>query len=318
MQYKTVTRYLTIGMLPIAMSACTSFDNMSAEFEEVWENPQVAVTPETQALQPVALTEEEVFALIQEVEALDPALDCERIQVVVGRLGTAETENITAISKAATCDYAARDFASARMRYQEWIALDETADAYAGLGLSYLQGGDLARAETALTRATELQPEVSWKVHNGLGYIHDQAEAWDAAQAAYETAGELAPETGVPANNLGMSYMRQERYGDAISAFSEALSRSPDLHVARLNMRTAFAMTGDLAMAYSGATDSERAAVLNSTGVAALAKGDNEEARSLFTQALQHSAVFYPNAYNNLQRAHLLTEREASLTDEAG
>ncbi|MBO6895714.1 MAG: hypothetical protein JJ866_27620, partial [Roseibium sp.] len=83
-------------------------------------------------------------------------------------------------------------------------------------------------------------------------------------------------------------------------------------HVARLNLRTAFSMTGDLATAYSGASDAERAAILNNSGVAALADGDIEEASSLFNQALLNSPVFYQNAYNNLQRARIMAATESS------
>lgn len=312
-------KLLTIGVVPLALTACANFESISAEFEESWENPRVSMTPEAEAL--VALTDEQILALSNELSGLSARTDCERIQAINVRLATTEQDNLAGLSKVAECDYRAGDYASARRQYQQWVDQDGAADAYAGLGLSYLQSGHLTQAEEALEMALEIDPELTWNVHNGLGYIYDQAEDWPAAEYAYRVASDMNPDSGVPHNNLGMSYMRQQRYQDAIEAFGTALLRSPDLHIARLNLRTAFSMTGDLATAFSGASDAERAAILNNSGVAALADGDVEEASSLFNQALLNSPVFYPNAYNNLQRARIMaaaSETEQVSEEDAG
>lgn len=303
-------RFISITCLPIAMTACSSFDAFTAEFEQNWAEPPVQVVPQGDAEAVGALTDLEQAELRAELEMLDIPGNCDRVRLISTRLITSSSEQPMATSKLADCAYAEGDYASARLRYEEWLGLEQSAEAYAGLGLSYLQGGDLERAELALKQAIELNPSVSWQAHNGLGYIQDQAKHWKAAEESYGMAAELASSSGVPYNNLGMSYMRQERYEEAVSVFSRALQRSPDLHVARLNLRTAYAMTGDFPMAYAGATDAERASILNSSGVAALADGDVDGARKLFSQALSESAVFYPNAFSNLERAQLHAARQ--------
>lgn len=120
---------------------------------------------------------------------------------------------------------------------------------------------------------------------------------------------QLAPSRGAPMNNLGMSYLRQERFADAINAFSSALDREPALGVASLNLRIAHAVEGDYSLALAGATDAEHAIILNSVGAAALARGETETARWLFQEALASSPVFYANAYSNLQRARVRTDK---------
>lgn len=313
MQTPRFVKLSLIGLLPMFGAACSSFDNYSAEFEEAWASSPATMTADRDAQNRVelkALSEEQANQLKTELDSLDPESDCKRIETISLRLTSAEITSSSAIAKAAECDYRTGDYASARTRYQQLVELEDTAEAHARLGLTYLQGGDVTRAEAALLTAVQRQPDLDWRVQNGLGYIQDQAGQWSDAETYYQRASQLAPESGVPLNNLGMSYLRQERYPDAINAFSSALNRSPDLHVARLNLRTAFSMTGDLAMAYSGASDSERAAILNNTGVAALANGNSEEARTLFSQALKQSPVFYVNAYNNLQRAQLIAKAD--------
>ena len=59
------------------------------------------------------------------------------------------------------------------------------------------------------------------------------------AEAAYKTAGKVAPGESSPHNNLGSLYYSQRKFNDAEKEFRQALQREPENAVMRRNLRAA-------------------------------------------------------------------------------
>ena len=214
----------------------------------------------------------------------------------------AMTQSVEGASLAAACALASSDAARAREFYLRLAELDAVGESERGLGRLAAEAGEATLAAEHFARATEASPE-DWRAWNALGFARDALADWDGAEAAYAEAARLAPREGAPYNNRGMSLLRRGETADAAAAFAEALRRQPALAPARTNLRVARALLGEYAEAVAGAGEAERARVLNGVGLAALSRGDRVEARRLFAEALDASPVFYPAAYENLQRA---------------
>ena len=172
-----------------------------------------------------------------------------------------------------------------------------------GLALTELRDGRYVGALELLKKYNQKTALSDWQAMNATGFAHDQLGQKTEAETAYLAAATLSPGHGAPMNNLGMMYMREGRYDDAIQSFSIALNRQPDLEIANLNRRIAHGLKGDLGRAMSGASEKDRSAVYNSLGAAAMSRGDKASAQRMFKKALESSPVFYENAFANLERA---------------
>jgi tetratricopeptide (TPR) repeat protein len=107
------------------------------------------------------------------------------------------------------------------------------ADARGSWRLHYAHGIALERssrwprAERALERALELEPEQPF-VLNYLGYSWvDQGRHLDQAKAMLHKAVELRPEDGFIVDSLGWAYYRLERYQKAVTYLERAVTLEP-------------------------------------------------------------------------------------------
>ncbi len=307
-------RLSACGIALASLSACATLDQYADDFEQRWAAQTAANLEQTPAtLEPVieAVRDAAPTLAVQKAKLakLVPGSGCHAIYELAASVLNQDSKDTDARLKLAACDYDVRDLASARQRYNDVLA--ETADprALKGLALTELKDGRAERALDLLKQANQKSHQSDWQIMNALGYAEDQLGHVAEAEAAFLAAASLAPERGAPMNNVGMHYLRAGRYDDAIKAFNLALNREPDLKIATLNRRIAYAVKGNYARAFANATELERSAVLNSAGAAALAKGDTDTARWLFREALDTSPVFYENAYANLERAQLSDER---------
>lgn len=168
-----------------------------------------------------------------------------------------------------------------------------------GLGLAFLQLGDRALAHDYLSQAIAADATL-WRAQNALGHIYDEREAWSEAEAAYMAAISANPDAATVYNNLGVSYLLQERFGDAIQQFDKSLAIVHDSTV-ETNLRMAHALKGDYVAALVGTSNTGLSDALNNVGYAALLRGDMERAEAYFVRAMEISPSYHTRASENLR-----------------
>ena len=125
-------------------------------------------------------------------------------------------------------------------------------------------------------------------------------QQWDRSVLAYRAALEIQPNSAVLHNNLGFSFVLQNRPADAAAEFVIALKRDPQLAVARANLRLALAAQGRYEEALIDVPKDEYARALNNAGFVAMMRGDYAQAESYLSRAMENSPAFNEVASRNL------------------
>lgn len=81
--------------------------------------------------------------------------------------------------------------------------------------------------------------------HHMLGQISDRSKQFDEAERHYLEALSANREDGHLLNDLGYSYLQQGRLGEARQYLMQAVTREPNLPLAKVNLATAYAYAGD-------------------------------------------------------------------------
>jgi Flp pilus assembly protein TadD len=296
-------RNIAVAAMSLMLGGCVGLNKMVTGFEERWDNPTGVLENGENA----ALTEEQIAALSDKMNEEAEAGDCENAMPPANQLVAIDENNVGALLVLGECNLNARDLASAKLRFEAANTPVKNERALRGLGAVAVLEEKPEDARQYLYEAIALYSG-DWKTWNSLGYAEDLLENWGEAENAYRRAASLDAKIAAPLNNLGMSYVRQQRFDEAIVVFNDALRREPSLEIAHLNLRIAHAMKGDYATALAGADERERAVVLNNVGVAAMARGELDVAKRLFRQALDANPTFYDVAFNNLERAKLMSK----------
>ena len=117
----------------------------------------------------------------------------------------------------------AGEFLVAASHYEELVRLlPDLAEAHANLGSIYYQIREDEKAETALNKALQLNPQLGAAPHFFLGVIAARHQKNDQAIRHLEKAQTLDPSNWVVAYYLGEAYFASRRYSDAVAAFQEA------------------------------------------------------------------------------------------------
>jgi Flp pilus assembly protein TadD len=198
----------------------------------------------------------------------------------------------------------------AKGRYDVALQSFKRVDAQLELRARALEGEGIALS--LLGRPDEALPVLesaaanpaSWHTWNALGVIYDRRNEWAKANLAYEHAISGSGSSPVVLNNRGFSRLSQNKLDDAAADFVLALQKKPDFVSARNNLRLAIAMKGDYARATEGVSTTDRAAILNNAGFAAMARGDYTVAEDLLGQAIQAKGEYYSVAATNLEMVH--------------
>lgn len=169
-----------------------------------------------------------------------------------------------------------------------------------GQGLVLVQLQRWAEAERVLLSALEHDGNL-WRVWNALGQVRDQRHGWEEAEAAYFNAISLRPLAASLYNNLGVSYLCQLRYDDAIDQFERSLALKSSVEIVEANRVVALAMKGDYDAAMGGIPLSKRRYGLNNIGFAAMLNGDESQARAFLAMAEDQSPRYYQKAAENLK-----------------
>ncbi len=285
--------FLTAGMLGTVVAGCSMLG--SAEVEQI-EMP----TLDAPAPPPAA---DEAY------ESALAAFDDERhaeAQEILRRIINAIPDRYDArlllgesYLKTGLVDEALRQFSST-------VASEEyKSRAMQGVGLSLARLGDTAEARVNLTKAVEIDNTL-WRSHSALGWIHDNEKEWALAETSYRRALATAPNSSIVHNNLGMSYMLQRRFPEAVTEFRTAIKLQPRLEPQRANLRIALASQGNYLEALAGVPRKGLPDALNDVGYLAMMRGDYDNASAYFLRAMEISPIYHAMAARNLESLEIL------------
>ena len=117
----------------------------------------------------------------------------------------------------------AGQFLVAASHYEELVRLlPDLAEAHANLGSIYYQIREDEKAEVALNKALQLNPQLGAAPHFFLGVIAARHQKNDQAIRHLEKAETLDPSNWVVAYYLGEAYFASRRYSNAVAAFQKA------------------------------------------------------------------------------------------------
>jgi Flp pilus assembly protein TadD len=203
----------------------------------------------------------------------------------------------------------------ARGRYENALANFKSIDSVPAMRPRAMEGEGVAlsllgRSEDAVTalQVAVTQDPKSWHAWNALGTEFDRRHDWQMAEDAYGHAISSSAGSELVLNNRGFSRLSQKRVDEAIPDFVAALNKKPDFTAARNNLRLAMAMKGDYERAVAGANATDRAAILNNVGFAAMLRGDYNEAKDLFARAMKARGDYYAMAAANLEMTRDLAD----------
>jgi Flp pilus assembly protein TadD len=189
-------------------------------------------------------------------------------------------------------------------------ALDLDA-AHAGalekLGLYYTAKGDVRRATEFLERLLAVSPE-NWKAHNGLGVLADLEGDFNRARVHYTEALKLRPDMALLWNNLGYSVYLLGDLEQAPAYFQRALALDPGHEAARLNMGLVYVRQERYEEALANFFETEDVATsYTRVGYLTYKVGRFEKAADLLQEAIRRSPT-----YNKDAHSYLAAAREAS------
>jgi predicted negative regulator of RcsB-dependent stress response len=124
-------------------------------------------------------------------------------------------------------------------------ALEVTHDNYVangGLGLAYLDAGDLTRADYYLREAIRIDSRYAVAYQN-LGHIDYRLKKWDAAAEHFRESLKWENHFINKAkghNNLGVSLLMKGNIDEAMDEFKNAIEINPDLARAKINLKNAY------------------------------------------------------------------------------
>jgi len=132
-----------------------------------------------------------------------------------------------------------RDFKRAIAAYLEAVRNGEKgADLWSALGVSYLQDGQLEKAQDAYLQAIEREPQVA--LHRiRLSWLYLTQDRFDEAAQAAEEAMKLGPRDAVAWDMAGTVKSRQRQWPQAVAAHRQATELDPKLTVAWINLGAA-------------------------------------------------------------------------------
>ncbi|MEM7269259.1 MAG: tetratricopeptide repeat protein [Pseudomonadota bacterium] len=170
--------------------------------------------------------------------------------------------------------------------------------------LARLQRWDDANAQMSLVSPALENP----RRYLIVAMLADHASDWPRADRAYERARLLSPNPASILNNWGVSRMSRGEYDSAQRTFEEALAHNPRIFNAKNNLAVSRALQGEYRLPLVTVSEEERATLLHNIGVIALRRGDREQAKGLFTMALEAHPRYYVAAAEKLAALESIVE----------
>jgi tetratricopeptide (TPR) repeat protein len=235
----------------------------------------------------------------------------------------------------------------ALQEYQRALQLDpRSADAVIGLAESYDSAGRTADAEAAFRKAIALRPD-SWQGYNHLGSFLDDHQRFDEAIAQYRRAIELTPDNAALYLNLGAAYsdMGDKHFPEAEQMLRKSIALEPSypayanlgyLYIQQQKYIEAAAVEekalqlndknylvwGNLAIAYEGLKDKEKAGKARDREVALLEQAVQDTPRDAIAQAtlglLYAKKKLREKAISRIQSALALSPDDPNVLEAVG
>ena len=206
--------------------------------------------------------------------------------------------------------------------YNKAIAINpDYAEAYYGMGITFIEQGKLEEAIEAYKKVLSLKPDYA-DAYNNIGAALQEKGELDEAIEAYNKALAIKPDYAEAYNNMGITFIEQGKLEEAIEAYNKALSIKPDYAEAYNNIGNALKEQGELEEAIEAYNktlsikpDSDVA--YYNMGIALQAQGKLVEALAAYKKTL---SINPDNAvvYNNMGNALAEHGRLAEATDAFG
>ena len=216
----------------------------------------------------------------------------------------------------------ATDFQEARLHYDHALNIDpQFTAARAALGMLLFEKFDKTAGADLLTQAVKEVERLTPKEKYGILAFHAAAVEHDLEKAAGYHKALLAthPDESAAHNNLGLLYAQMRRYENAVAEYKEALRIDPHLRLTLVNLSYASLfglgdLDGVIAACKPRLADSEQDPwMLANLGWAYIAKGQLQEAETVFGRSAKQFPKFFLNRYR-LGMTHRFERRwEAAL-----
>ncbi len=130
--------------------------------------------------------------------------------------------------------------------------------------------------------------------------VADSKKDWKKADSFYEIAVGLTTRPAGVLNNWGYSKLSREDFAGAEKLFTEALTYDPGMFTAKNNLVLARAAQRNYDLPVVQMTQTERAELLYTAGLAAIKQGDNTVGKGLLAQAVETHPQHFEAAARSL------------------
>lgn len=131
--------------------------------------------------------------------------------------------------------------------------------------------------------------------------VADSNREWQKADSFYEIAAGLTTKPSGVMNNWGYSKLTRGDFADAEVLFAEAIQQDPTLFTAKNNMILARGAQRKYSLPVMQMSQTERAQLLHTLGLAAVKQGDVETGKALLREAIETHPQHFEEAVRSLR-----------------
>ena len=175
---------------------------------------------------------------------------------------------------------------------------DSTDDDRVQLADALIRSNDWDEAETVLDAIPPTHE--TYKRYRLEAMVADGNEEWDKADSFYEVAAGLTTQPASVLNNWGYSKLTRGDFAEAERLFTDAIQRDRSLFTAKNNLVMARGAQGNYTMPVVPMTQTERADLLHTLGLAAIKRGDVSIGKGLLREAIETHPQHFEAAARSL------------------
>ncbi|MCA0044042.1 tetratricopeptide repeat protein [Celeribacter litoreus] len=176
---------------------------------------------------------------------------------------------------------------------------ESTADDRIDYADALIRTGDWDAAEAQLDSVPPTHE--TYKRYRLEAMVADSNEEWDKSDSFYETAAGLTTRPASVLNNWGYSKLTRGEFGDAERLFSQAVTYDPKMFTAKNNLVLARGAQGKYDLPVMEMTQTERAELLYTLGLAAVKAGDIAIGTGLIKEAIDTHPQHFEAAVRSLR-----------------
>jgi tetratricopeptide (TPR) repeat protein len=205
-------------------------------------------------------------------------------------------------------------FGQAEASFRQALRDDPTsAEAFYGVGSACLNLGKMAEARASFRRAVELvpsYPDTLPNAWNNLGLLSTREDRTGDAIGYFQQALKVNPDHLIALENLGNAYRQQKNWEQARKVLEHAVAVSPSDPESNYSLGMVFAQTDDAARAYEYLQRALKARpaypeALNNLGILYLRTQRRDDAVATFKECIRVAPGF-DQSYLNLSRVYAL------------